>query len=249
MEKCRPALVVVHQTKIAATAVEEKPNDNLSVPYGLIRTVRHYLEFVGILRYIRGLKTKGVRLVLIVVAMCTYTMYASNSMNACAEWLENPAVRRQLGFSAKEEVSQRTLNRALEILGQNREGIITELWNGIRSRFEIDDYDINLDGSAVVLYGPKSDYAEKGYGRDKNRGKMQVEFMVAQLASLGIPIYIKPYKGSVSDEEQYRDCVPELAGLISGEGLHALDGMKAPEAVPQEADLSTIAAVAMLGRL
>ena len=58
MEKCRPALVVVHQTKIAATAVEEKPNDNLSVPYGLIRTVRHYLEFVGILRYIRGLETK-----------------------------------------------------------------------------------------------------------------------------------------------------------------------------------------------
>ena len=32
-----------------------------------------------------------------------------------------------------------------------------------------------------------------GYGRDKNRGKLQVEFMVAQLASLGIPIYIKPY--------------------------------------------------------
>ena len=130
-----------------------------------------------------------------------------------------PAVRRQLGFSAKEGVSQRTLNRALETLGQNREGINTELWNGIRSQFEIDNYDINLDGSAVVLYGPKSDYAEKGYGRDKNRGKMQVEFMVTQLASLGIPIYIKPYKGNVSDEEQYRDCVPELAGLISGEGL------------------------------
>ena len=210
-------MVVVHQTKIAATAIEEKPNDNLSVPYSLIRTVRHYLEFVGILRYIRGLKTNGVRLDLIVVAMCTYTMYASNSMNACAEWLEN------------------------------REKIITEFWNGIRSRFEIDDYDINLDGSAVVLYGPKSDYAEKGYGRDKNREKMQVEFIVAQLASLGIPIYIKPYKGNASDEEQYRDCVTELAGLISRKGLHALDDMKVPEAAPQEADLSTIAAVAMLG--
>lgn len=55
-----------------------------------------------------------------------------------------------------------------------------------------------------------------GYGRDKNRGKLQVEFMVAQLASLGIPIYIKPITGSTSDEAQYRDCVPELAGLLSG---------------------------------
>ena len=169
---------------------------------------------MGVLSYIRGLKTKGVRLDLIVVALCTYTMHTSNSMNACAEWLRNPAVRRQLGFSPKDEISQKTLNRAIVILGENREGIIAHLWKGIKERFEIDDYDINLDGSAVVLYGPKSEYGEMGYGRDKNRGKLQVEFMVAQLASLGIPIYIKPYAGSTSDEAQYRDCVPELAGLL-----------------------------------
>ena len=133
-------------------------HDNLSVPYGLIRTVRHYLEFVGVLSYIRGLKSKGVRLDLIVVALCTYTMHTSNSMNACAEWLKNPAVRRQLGFSPKDEISQKTLNRAIVILGENREGIIAQLWKGIKERFEIDDYDISLEGSAVVLYGPKSEY-------------------------------------------------------------------------------------------
>ena len=54
------------QTKFAVTALDEKINDNLSVPYGLIRTVRHYLEFVGVLSYIRGLKSKGVRLDLII---------------------------------------------------------------------------------------------------------------------------------------------------------------------------------------
>ena len=62
MKKCRPAWVVMSQTKLAATALDESTNDNLSVPYGLIRTVRHYLEFVGVLSYIRGLKSKGVRL-------------------------------------------------------------------------------------------------------------------------------------------------------------------------------------------
>ncbi len=239
----------MNQTQSAATALEEIPNDNLSVPHGLIRTVRHYLEFVGVLEYIRGLKAKGVRLDLIVVALCTYTMLTSNSMNACAKWLENPAVRRQLGFSPKDEISQRTLNRALVILGQEREGIITQLWKGIRERFEIDDYDINLDGSAVVLYGPKSEYGEMGYGRDKNRGKLQVEFMVAQLASLGIPIYIKPYAGNVSDEAQYRDCVPELAGLMSGNGLHSLDALKTDVTVPEDDDasLDAVATVAMLG--
>lgn len=43
-------------------------------------------------------------------------LYTSNSMNACADWLGNPVVRRQLGLSARDDVSQRTLNRALEIL-------------------------------------------------------------------------------------------------------------------------------------
>lgn len=249
MKKCRSAWVVMSQTKFAATALDERINDNLSVPYGLIRTVRHYLEFVGVLSYIRGLKSKGVRLDLIVVALCTYTMHTSNSMNACAEWLKNPAVRRQLGFSPKDEISQKTLNRAIVILGENREGIIAQLWKGIKERFEIDDYDINLDGSAVVLYGPKSEYGEMGYGRDKNRGKLQVEFMVAQLASLGIPIYIKPYTGSTSDEAQYRDCVPELAGLLSGEGLHSLDSLKGDLDAKEidEASLNAVAAVAMLG--
>lgn len=103
-------------------------NNNLSVPYGPIRTVRHYLEFVGVLSFIRGLKTKGVRSDPIVVALCTYTMHTSNSMNACAEWLRNPAIRRQLGFSSKNEISQRTLNRAIAILGENREGMIAQPW-------------------------------------------------------------------------------------------------------------------------
>lgn len=239
----------MHQTQSAAAAVEEIPNDNLSIPHGLVRTVRHYLEFVGVLDYIRGLKTKGVRLDLLVVSVCTYTMLTSNSLNACADWLKNPAVRRQLGFPPDENVSQRTLNRAVAALGKESDGIIEQLWRGIRERFEIDDYDIELDGSAVVLYGPKSEFGEVGYGRDKNRGKLQVEFMVAQLASLGIPIYIKPYKGNVSDEAQYRDCVPEIAGLLSGKGLHSLDQLKTEDAVDEddEGAMAAVAAVAMLG--
>lgn len=76
-----------------------------------------------------------------------------------------------------------------------------------------------------------------------------MESTVAQLASLDLPIYIKPYKGNASDEAQYRDCVLELAGLVSGEGIHSLDGLK-DDLDPkdtEEATLDSIAAVAMLG--
>lgn len=73
--------------------------------------------------------------------------------------------------------------------------------------------------------------------------------MVAQLASLGLPIYIKLYKGNISDEEQYRDCVPELASLLSEGDLHSMDAMKeSKRSDSDDEDLfRSIAAVAMLG--
>lgn len=237
----------------STTALDEKPNENISVPHGLIRTVKHYLDFVGLLSYIRKLKTKGIKLDLIVVALAVFTMHSSNSMNACASWLTSLRIRRQIGFSEKDEISQKTLNRAIVLLGKEREGIISALWAGIQRRFEIDNYDISVDGSAIVLYGPKAEMGAIGHPRDKNLGKKQVEFMVAQVAQLGIPIYIKPYKGNTSDEAQYRDCIPEIGGLISGKGLHALDCMKDPEVKtsndterPEDA-MAAIAAIAMLG--
>lgn len=232
------------QATISATAIEESTNDNKSLPYGLIRTVHHYLDFIGLLKYLRGLKKKGVPLDRMTVALCVFTMYVSNSIQGCADWLKDDTVRRQFGFG-KENVSQKTLDRAVGILGENREGIITALWKGIKERFVIDNYDINLDGSAVVLYGPKCKYGAKGYGRDKNRGKLQVEFMVAQLASLGIPIYIKPYAGNTSDEAQYRDCIPEIGGLLSEDDLHAMESKKGPN--PGEEAISAATAVVMLG--
>ena len=61
------------KTQIAATAFDEKPNDNKSVPYGLIRTVHHYLEFIGLMDYIRGLKAKGVRKALFLLFRIMHT--------------------------------------------------------------------------------------------------------------------------------------------------------------------------------
>lgn len=58
-------------------------------------------------------------------------------------------IKRQFGFSKKEPITQKTLNRGLVILGRNHEGIITRLWKGIKERFEIDDHEIRLDGSAA----------------------------------------------------------------------------------------------------
>ena len=217
------------QTTLSATFVDEEPNDNRTFPYGLLRTVKHYLDFIGLTGFVRGLKRDtrtAIRLDLILVALITYTLYADNSMDACAEWLRDPTVRSIIGFKRKDVISQKTLDRGLEKLGQHREAILERLWKGVTERFEIDDYDVAVDGSAVVLYGPKSDMGALGYPRDGRGGDLQVEFTVAVLVQLGIPVYVRPFKGNTSDEEQYREAIPEILSLVRGNGITALEEYK-----------------------
>jgi transposase len=217
------------QTTLSIKMVDETPNDNRTFPYGLLRTVRHYLNFIGLLSYVRTLKreTKNApRLDLILVALITFILYRDNSMDACAQWLEDPAVRSIIGFRKSDNVSQRTIDRALVRLGECREQILERLWKGVTDRFEIDDYDIALDGSAVVIYGPKCRMGQIGHPRDGKAGDLQVEFMVAVLVKLGIPVYVRPFNGNKSDEEQYREAIPEIVSLIEGKHITGLEEYK-----------------------
>ena len=61
------------------------PNENISVPYGLVRTVEHYLGSIGILDYLDGFKTKGIPISSIVTAMCTHALMGNNSMSRCSD--------------------------------------------------------------------------------------------------------------------------------------------------------------------
>jgi transposase len=137
----------------------------------------------------------------------------SNSMARCAEWLSDPNVRGEFGITGK--VSQKTINRALEIIGKNAGRFINRLWKGLNDRYRFEDTDVNIDGSAVVFNGPRSEMAEIGYPRDfKDQSRPQVEFITAQLQRSKIPFYIRPFNGNVSDAEQYRTVLPELFSMI-----------------------------------
>ena len=214
------------QTTLNYTTVDEEPNTNVSYPYGLIRTVRHYLDFIGLMRYLRSLKKKGVRLDLIVLALCAFTLYESNSIDACSKWLEDPRIRREIGFRKDEDVSQKTIDRAVERFSDNREGILRALYEGVVSKFEMDDYDITMDGSAVIIHGPKSAMASLGYPRDGKPGDLQVQFMVAILSQLDIPVYVKPFVGNAPDERQYAEAMPEIRALIDGKRFDQLEEYK-----------------------
>jgi transposase len=191
---------------------------NISVPIGLINAVQGYMEVMGLRRYLDSLKIKGVSLGSLVAIMTVFGLSEDNSMAACAKWLNDIRVRRFFGIT--DNVSQRTLNRALQRLGRNREGIILALYKGIKKLYPDIDMDVDADGSSVAM-NSEGGLSKRGYPRDKNPDGMQVEFMLGMFETARIPFYVQSFMGNVSDEEQYARAIPEMLGLMDKEDLHA----------------------------
>ena len=102
-------------------------------------------------------------------------------------------------------ISQRTINRALETLGDHSDDIIVELWKGLDSRYHFENTDINIDCSTIVIYGPNAELGEIGYPRDfRDQSRPQVEFLVTELQQSRIPFFLRAYEGNTSDPNSTR---------------------------------------------
>ena len=66
-------VAVVTQTHLKTGTDLPSVNENISISYGLVKVVEHYLGYVGILDFVDAFKEKGVPMSRILVAMCTYT--------------------------------------------------------------------------------------------------------------------------------------------------------------------------------
>ena len=206
-------VAVVTQTHLKTGTDLPSANENISISYGLVKVVEHYLGSIGILDFIDTFKEKGVPMSRILVAMCTYILQGNNSIKGCARWLSNPNVGKEIGLD--EGLSQRTINRAVNIIGSHSDEIIVKLWEGLDSRYHFENTDVNIDGSATVVNGPNAELGAIGYPRDfRDQSRPQVEFLTAELQRSRIPFFIRAYEGNTSDPEQYRNALPDIFSMI-----------------------------------
>ena len=116
----------------------------------------------------------------IIVAVCMHIQMGSNSMSRCSDWLKNEDVRE--GSDLDSGPSQRTIDRAISLIGNHGEEIIVKLWKGLDARYHFDNTDANTDGFAVVVNGSEAELDAVGYPRDlKDQSGKQVGFLTAEL--------------------------------------------------------------------
>ena len=112
---------------------------------------------------IRAFKAKGTDFVKLVEAMVAYKVGDNFSILRCHEFMMQPPIREALGLP---EFDVRGLYRAVEILGRNKEPIITAFRKRFLAEFGPKITDTGFDWTSLSYFGDKPEKAMRGHSKD-----------------------------------------------------------------------------------
>ena len=174
-----------------------RPNDNKSVAIGNVLLSEAFFRKYGLDRVISGLKTKGIDLSKLAELMVAYKLGDNFSIFKAHEFIMEPVIRDRFRL---DEFNVKTLYRAVERLGQNRERIVAAFRQRILSEYGQQISDVIFDWTSLVYFGYKPELAMRGHSKDGHPEECQMTIGVAQAAKpLCIPIGLTVMPGNTHD--------------------------------------------------
>ena len=197
------------------------PNENKSFPIGPVLMVDEMYEKMSLSDVIGPLKTKGIPLDALVRGMLAYKLGDNFSVLQASEWLNQPEMLEQYELKSFDE---KTLYRAVETIGQNRERIIQKLQDNVLELLDYPPTDIMLDWTSIALYGDMSTLAKYGYSRDHQPGERQLTLGAAMLGPpYDIPIGLTVEAGNVNDQIHMISTYGQVRRLLNPGSLIVFD--------------------------
>ena len=195
------------------------PNANISLPFGIISTVRAGFRRLGLYEFLDSFKEKGVPLSYVVELMCIYQLQGCSSMNECGQKVSSQLMKEELchGYT----ISRKTIERSLKFLDLHFEDVIEFIWKRLREIYPDINTDVYADGSHIKRYGSKGNNTAAGEGG--GTVQLQDQFMVAQLKDSGLPVMIEMYPGNWNDPPQYDDFIPQLMFYLNKGSMIIMD--------------------------
>lgn len=207
------------QTKLRTNAIT--PNENKSFSIGTMLTVDDWYEKLGLPAVIGRHKDKGIPLDPLVRGLLAYGLGDNFSILRAGEWLNRTEVREHYELP---EFHVKTLYRAVETLGRNRESIVRELQDRVLKLLNLETTNILMDWTSVVYYGDLASLAKYGYSRDHRPDKKQVTLGVAQLAPpVNVPIGLTVEAGNMNDQEHFRRTYEQVKDVLEDGSLVIFD--------------------------
>jgi transposase len=129
--------------------------------------------------------------------MVAYKLGDNFSIFKAHEFIMEPVIRERFGL---DEFSAKTLYRAVERLGQNRERIVSAFRQRVLKEYGPQISDVIFDWTSLVYFGYRPELAMRGHSKDGHPEKCQMTVGVAQAAKpLCIPIGLTVMPGNTND--------------------------------------------------
>lgn len=207
------------QTKLRTYGI--KSNNNITFPIGTVVTVQKYSQKLDFGSIFGKHKKKGRKINELIDALISYRLSENQSISKASDWINRSEVLNEFNLDKFEE---RTLFRVLEIVGGNKEEIVSDIQDKIFELYSFEHTNINMDWTSVVLYGKKCVLGKYGYSRDHRPDKKQITAGLVELASpINIPIGLTIKPGNVNDQSHFRDTFNQVKHKLKPDSLVTYD--------------------------
>jgi len=208
-------------TRTKLRTYEINSNKNITFPIGTVVTVQKYsqkLDFEGIFG---KHKKKGRDINALLEALISYRLSENQSISKASDWINRSEVLSE--FNLK-EFEARTLFRVLEIIGANREEIMSDVQDRLFAKYNFKHTNINMDWTSFILYGEKCALGKYGYSRDHRPDKKQITVGLSELASpINIPIGLTIKPGNINDQTHFKATFNQVSSRLRNGSLVVYD--------------------------
>jgi len=209
------------KTKNKIRTFDLKSNSNISFSIGTVKTVQNYSKKLNFDRIFSKYKQKGIPLKNLVEALISYKLTENQSITRCNDWINRKPVLDEFFLNKFE---QRTLFRAIELVGQNYEEVILDLQDVLFDLYDFEHTDINMDWSSLIIWGEKSNLGKYGYSRDHRPDKKQITFGIAEIRKpVNIPIALTISKGNLNDQNHFQKTFNQVKNKLRKESQIIFD--------------------------
>lgn len=207
------------QTKLRTYDI--KSNKNITFPIGTVIAVQKYYQKLDFDSVFGKHKKKGTNLNSLIQALVSYKLTENQSISKGSEWINRREVLDEFDL---DEFQERTLFRALEIVGANKEEIIFDIQDILFSKYDFPHTNTNMDWTSFVLYGDKCPIGKYGYSRDHRPDKKQITVGLGELASpINIPIGLTIKQGNLNDQKHFKETFNQIKRKLRYDSLIVYD--------------------------
>ncbi|AKB79782.1 Mobile element protein [Methanosarcina horonobensis HB-1 = JCM 15518] len=154
--------------------------------------VQYFYEKLNFSAVFSKHKSRGLDLNSLLIGLVSYKLTENFSVKETGKWLNQEEILEILNL---ESFHEKVLYRTFELLGRNKEEILSDILGNLFSVYDFEETNINLDWTSITLYGTKSKLGKYGYSRDHRPDKLQITIGVSELKNqLTYPLELQSTK-------------------------------------------------------